>query len=551
MTGKYVIGLDFGTKSGRALLVDAKTGEVAAKASMDYAHGVLDEVLPDGRTRLSSGWALQHPGDYIETLEYIVRAVVENAGLGAEDISGVSVDFTACTILPVDASLTPLCYSNRFADRPHAFVKLWKHHAAQEEADEINRLLERRGVLDLPRYGGRISPELMLPKVLQILREDFEVYEAAAQILEAGDWLCQLLTGQKRRSASTASYKAMWYNGEYPVDVFTALDERLSNYAGEKLAGEICPVGGKFGELTDEWAARLGLLPGTAVGCPIIDAHAGMPGCGITEPGVMMLILGTSSVEAILSETPFSGSGIIGAVKDCIIPGYYALETGLAAVGDAFEWFINNAVPEQYRKKAEAAGVNLYHYLGSLTMNYRAGETGLLALDWWAGNKTPFVDAALSGMILGCTPSTKPEHIYRSLVEAAGFGTRMIMDYFTNAGVGINEIRSCGGIAEKDEFLMQIFADITNREIKVSASPETAALGSAVYASTAAGAGRGGHKSVAEAARAMSHLRARIYRPNPGQSGLYSRLYDMYRGLCRYFGGENDVMRQLQKLRSC
>lgn len=548
---KYVIGLDFGTKSGRALLVNAKTGETLANASKDYAHGVIDEILPDGKTRIGADWALQHPRDYIETLEYIVSAVVTEAGLNAEDIIGVSIDFTACTILPVDSSLTPLCFNDSFANSPHAFVKLWKHHAALEEAEEINQLLEQRGILDTPRYGGKISAELMLPKVLQIVREDFRIYEAAAQILEAGDWLSQLLTGQKRRSANTASYKAMWYDGVYPVDVFTALDQRLSNYAGEKLIGNICPVGGKFGELTGEWAARLGLLPGTAVGCPVIDAHAGIPGCGITEPGVMMLMLGTSSVEAILSEKPFSGSGIIGAVKDGVIPGYYALETGLAAVGDVFEWFINTALPEDYRKRAENAGLSPHRYLGGLTMNNRAGETGLLALDWWAGNKTPFVDAALSGMILGYTLAAKPEHIYRCLVESAGFGSRMIMEYFAGAGVGINEIRACGGIAGKDEFLMQIFADITNCEIKVSAQAETTALGSAMYASAAAGTARGGHDNIAQASRAMSRLKQRTYKPNPCQAERYSQLYDIYRSLCGYFGKTSDALRRLQRLRSC
>jgi L-ribulokinase len=310
------------------------------------------------------------------------------------------------------------------------------------------------------------------------------------------------------------------------------------------------PVGGKFGELNKPWAERLGLLPGTAVGASIIDAHAGLPGCGITRPGQMMLIIGTSSVQAALSERPYSGKGIMGGVKGGIIPGYYALESGLAGVGDIFEWFIHNFVPPLYREKAKAAGVSVYRYLGDLTRNYAPGESGLLALDWWTGNKTPYVDADLSGLVLGYSLATKPEEVYRALIEATGFGACMIMDAFEAAGAGIDEIYACGGIAEKDPMLMQIYADITNREIKMPASGQTAALGAAMYASVAAGAERGGYDHIAEAAKAMSRTASESYRPNPDYVGVYSLLYRQFKKLCEYFGEKNDVMKQLRALRS-
>jgi L-ribulokinase len=549
---KYVIGLDFGTKSGRAVLADAKSGEIIAQAAKEYPHGVMDTFLPDGTTRLGPDWALQHPQDYIEVLEETVRRVLGQSGLAGTGIIGLSIDFTACTMLPVDSSGTPLCMRERFAREPHAYVKLWKHHAAGEQTRQINALLEAKRLLDHPRYGGKISPELMLPKALQILQEAPEVYEAADKILEAADWLNQLLTGENRRSGSTAAYKAMWYGeeGYPPRDFFRALDPRLEYFAEEKLAGGICPVGSKFGELNAAWAERLGLVPGTAVGASIIDAHAGMPGCGITKPGQMMLIVGTSSVQAVLSEHPYSGKGIIGAVRGGIIPGYYALESGLAAVGDIFEWFIENGLPSRYKADAGAKGQDIHKYLGALTRGYAPGESGLLALDWWTGNKTPFVNGGLSGLIAGYTVTTKPGEIYRALIEATGFGTRMIMDTFEAAGVRIDEIYACGGIAEKDAFLMQIYADITNREIKVSASGQTAALGAAMYASVAAGAERGGHSHIVEAAKAMSRTRAETYKPNPGHTEGYSCLYDKYKEFCDFFGRISDAMPQIKRLRS-
>ncbi|MDR1506138.1 MAG: ribulokinase [Treponema sp.] len=548
MKQRYVIGLDFGTKSGRALLVDAKTGETAAQSVKDYAHGVMDRFLPDGKTALGAGWALQHPKDYLDTLEYTVREAVSLAGIPAGDIIGLSIDFTACTILPIDAARRPLCFLEKYKNRPHAYVKLWKHHAALPQTSRINEVLAEEGLIDLPLYGGKVSSELFLPKVMQILEEDPEIYHSADAVLEAADWLTLLLTGENRRSFSMASYKAMWDGEKYPsARLLRAFNPGLEHVVEEKMAAEIVPLGSKIGELNEEWAGRLGLLPGTAVGASIIDAHAGLPGCGITKPGQMMLIIGTSSVQAVLSEKPYSGKGVMGGVNGGIIDGYYALESGLAGVGDIFEWFVSNAVPERYGAMAKAEGKSLFRFLGEAAAKGRPGKSGLLALDWWNGNKTPFVDAGLSGVLVGCTMATRPEDIYRALVEATGFGTRMIMDTFAEAGVEIDEIRACGGIAEKDPALMQIYADITNREIKVSASGQTAALGAAMYAATAAGAERGGYSRIAGAAAAMSRTRDRAFTPNPDNVAPYSALYSHYRELSAYFGA-NGIMKELKAL---
>jgi L-ribulokinase len=547
MSRKFVIGLDFGTKSARALLADAKTGECSAAASADYAHGVMDEYLPDG-TKLKSEWALQYPGDYLAALVKVVTDVLNTSHADASDVVGLSLDFTACTMLPVDEALVPLCFHDQFAARPHAYVKLWKHHGAQEQTARINRILESRGVIDHVRYGGKVSTELLIPKITQILEEDPDVYQAADQMLEAVDWISQTLTGSKRRSASTASYKA-WWNAEsgYPVDIFAAIDPRMADLAGTKLAGKVCPVGGRFGGLTKEWADKLGLTAGTAVGCGIIDAHAGLPGCGIIKPGKMMLIIGTSSVQAALSERPYSGRGIMGGVRDAIIPGYYALETGQAAVGDIFEWFIKKALPAEYVEKAGGSGVNMYRYLSAAAKKARPGASGLLALDWWTGNKTPFIDADLCGVIAGYTLSTKPEEVYRAIVEATGFGNRMTMEYFEEAGVRIDEIIACGGIAEKDDFLMQVYADIANRTIRSCASGGSAALGAAMYASAAAGVENGGHANIEEAARAMCGSPGKCYKPNPDNAARYDILYGAYKELSGIFE-KSDIMHTLRKL---
>lgn len=547
---KYVIGLDYGTLSGRAVLVEAATGEIAAQAVKEYPHAVMDRELPCG-VRLEVDWALQHPQDYLDVLTETVPAVLRQAGIAPQEVIGLSIDFTASTVLPIDRDGTPLCFLPAFEARPHAYVKLWKHHAAQPEADEINALLAARGEIDLPRYGGKISSELTLPKALQILREDPEIYQCADQILEASDWLTFLLTGSRRRTGSTAGYKAMWLEGEgYPEQAFLrALDPRLETYPEDKLGEDICPVGSRIGELNPAWAEKLGLLPGTAVGASIIDAHAGLPGCGITKPGQMLLIIGTSSVQAALSDRPYSGGGICGAVKGGIMPGYYALESGLAGVGDIFGWFVNHCVPAAYHEQAKGAGCGMHEYLTRLAEKLVPGESGLLALDWWSGNKTPFVDVDLSGMIVGYTLSTRPEEVYRALIEATGFGTRLIMEAFEDAGVLVDEIRACGGIVEKNPLLMQIYADITNREIKVAASQQTAALGAAMYAAVAAGSERGGYDSIFDAAQAMGRIQEKTYRPIPAHVAVYETLYREYCQLKDYFGAKNPVMKILKQIR--
>jgi L-ribulokinase len=545
---RYAIGLDFGTKSGRAILVDIGNGDVIASSEKNYAHGVMDNELFNG-IKLGTDWALQYPDDYVDVLEHNMHAILSNSGINPENIIGLSIDFTASTILPVDKNLVPLCDRQEFTQHPHAYAKLWKHHAAQKQANKINGLLQERGWLNQTKFGGRISSELLLPKVLQMVEEDPDIYQSADQILEASDWLTQLMTGSRKRTSSMAAYKAMWdeADGYPPNDFFRQLNPLLDHFTALKLTNEICPVGSKIGELNTRWALRLGLAPGTAVGASIIDAHAGLPGCGISKPGQMMLIIGTSTVQAALSELPYAGSGILCGIKGGIIPGYYALESGLAAVGDAFGWFVNNCVPSSYENAAREQNLSVHQFLTGMAAKLKPGQSGLISLDWWNGNKTPYIDGDRSGLILGYTLQTKPEEIYRALIESTAYGTRLIMETFEKS-VQIDEIIACGGIANKNELLLQIYADVTQREIKVSDSDQTAALGAAMYAAVAAGQAKGGYDSMIDATVKMSKVRAKIYKPQKENAMMYNKLYQEYLYLTKQFGPDShDVMKNLKE----
>lgn len=554
METNYVIGIDFGTRSARAVLVDCTHGRTVKSAAMNYPHGVMDDTLPSGK-KLDVNWSLQHPADYLQVLERIVTDIADNSGVARDAIIGLSTDFTASTILPVDRNLTPLCLKNEYKDTPHAYVKLWKHHAAQKEADLINRLLEKEGLISDYRYGGRISSEIMLPKILQIVLEAPDIYNAADQILEAPDWIAQLLTGTRKRSGSTASYKAMWDNVHgYPSKSFLkSLNPWMENLVEDKLSTDICSIGGRIGELRKEWAGRLHLPEGIAVGANIIDAHAGLASCGVTRPGQMLLMVGTSTAQTILSSAPYSGKGLLGGVKGQIIPGYYAVESGLASVGDSMEWFVNNLTPMGYYKEADRLyGGDIYKLLNKKAARLSPGECGLIALDWLNGNKTPYVDGNRTGAVIGLNLNTKPEDIWRAFIEATAFGTRLIMDTANAAAVPITEIRCCGGLAEKNPLLMQIYADVTHQEMKVIASRQPAATGAAIYAAVAAGKEKGGYDTVQEAVSHMQSPVSRVYVPDAKAGVVYDKLYGQFRKLYLDYAPNQDedlmlILRTLKK----
>lgn len=548
---KYVIGIDFGTLSGRAVLADVSDGTICASDIKEYTHGIMDKSLPSGKA-LPSDWALQHPLDYIEVLESTIPSVIEQSAVDPNSVIGLATDFTACTCLPVDRQLTPLCLKPEYTDRPHAYVKLWKHHAALKEAEEINYLLEKKGIINDYKYGGRISSELLLPKILQIVHEDFEIYNNAWQIMEAPDWITCMLTGTHMRSGSTACYKAMWdpENGYPSKEFYKQLHPALENIASEKLSHNICSIGGKIGSLTPYWAERLKLPAGIAVAPNIIDAHAGLVSCGAVSPGEMLLIIGTSTAQTLISETPYSGKGILGGVKGQIIPGYYALESGLASAGDTFRWFIENMVPASYSLEADKNFQGDVHaLLSDKAARLSPGESGLLALNWFNGNKTPYVDVCRSGLITGLTLNTPPEAIYRALIESMGFETLSIMKHMEASGTALKKIYCCGGAAEKNPLLMQIFSEILQHRLYVVTSGQTAALGAAIYAAVAAGSKHGGYDDVKTASDCMKFSSHTVYHPRIQAEQIYKQLYPLFLQLGSTFApARQDIMKNLKEI---
>ena len=550
---KYSIGVDFGTESGRAVLVDVADGREVATAVYPYSHGVIDESLPESGVRLEPDWALQDPEDYLRTFQAAIPAVLKESGVKPDDVIGLGVDFTACTMLPVKADGTPLCSLPEFRAKPHAWVKLWKHHAAQPEADKINATARQMKLGWLDRYGGKISSEWFFSKVLQILDEAPDIYQAADRLLEATDWVIWQLTGVETRNSCTAGYKALWSKREgFPEkSYFKALDPRLENVVEEKMTRTIRPIGDRAGGLSEQAASWTGLKPGTAVAIANVDAHVAVPAVGVTEPGSMVMIMGTSICHMVLGNEEHVVPGMCGYVEDGIIPGFFGYEAGQSCVGDHFAWFVENCVPTAYAREAKERDIDIHQLLEEKASRLKPGESGLLALDWWNGNRSVLVDVDLTGLLLGATLATKTEEIYRALIEATAFGTRVIVNTFQQNGVPIHELVACGGLPEKNKLLMQIYADVTGLEIKVSASKQAPALGSAMFGALVAGKAAGGYDSIYAAAQTMAHLKDETFKPIPENQAVYEKLFVEYLRLHDYFGrGGNNVMKTLKRIKA-
>jgi len=554
MGGKrYSIGIDFGTQSGRTVLVDVITGEEVATSVYEYRDGVIDEVLPGTDIRLDADFALQNPADYIETVKVTIPAVLEESSVDPEDVIGVGTDFTACTMMPIDREGIPLCLKEEWRDSPHAWVKIWKHHAAQPEANRLNDIARQRGEEFLSRYGGKISSEWLFPKIWQILDEAPEIFEAADRFIEGADWIVLRLVGQEKRNLCTAGYKAIWEKSTgYPSDdFFAALDPRLRHVVDDKLSREIYPLGGRAGGLTRQMADWTGLREGTAVSIGNVDAHVSVPACTVTTPGRMVMIMGTSICHMVLGTEKKIVEGMCGVVEDGIIPGYFGFEAGQSCVGDHFAWFVEHATPPEYHEEASRRGWDLHRLLEERAARLKPGESGLLALDWWNGNRSILVDVDLTGMLLGATLATRAEEIYRALIEATAYGTRIIIETFEKSGIAVDELVACGGLPERNRLLMQVYSNVTGREIKVAASTQTPALGSAMHGAVAAGKGAGGYDKIFEAAKQMARLKDETYAPIPEHQKVYDRLYAEYVRLHDYFGrGENDVMKALKGIKA-
>ncbi|KAF0822212.1 ribulokinase [Cytobacillus firmus] len=546
MDNKYVFGVDFGTESARAILVNVQNGTIVTSSVSRYPHGVITERLPGTEIKLNAQWALQHPNDYLHTLRETVIECLRVSEIKREDVIGIGVDFTASTIMPINESGIPLCLCPEYKDNPHSWVKLWKHHAADEEATLINSRGTERNESFLNRYGGELSEEWMFPKMLQVLNEAPEVYEAADRFIEAGDWITMQLIGSDKRSSCMAGYKGSWSKKEgYPSNEFLkTLHPDFEQVVQEKLTSDIYPVGSRAGFLTEKMAAELGLTEKTAVAVGIIDAHAAVLGAGVDSPQKMVMAMGTSICHMCIDKEERFVPGISGVVEDGILPGYYAYEAGQSAGGDSLAWFINHCIPDSLAKEAESAGISLYQLMEEKASRLMPGEHGLVALDWWNGNRL-LKDPNLTGTIVGLTLGTKPEHIYRALLESLAFGARKILQTFGESGISIEDLYACGGLAEKNKLLMQLFADITGRNVHVVTVPNTCAMGAAVLGAVAAGKERGGWDSISEAINEMLHYDSELYKPNAEYRNIYNQLFEVYEQLHQAFSQENSPVKTL------
>ena len=542
----YTIGLDFGTLSGRAVLVDARDGSEIAESVFDYPHAVMDECLPSGK-RLPPDWALQHPQDYLDTFAHTVPAVLKASGIDPSHVKGIGIDFTACTPMPVKSDGTPLCFLDEFADEPHAYVKLWKHHAAQRQADQINETARQMGERWLPLYGGKISSEWFFAKLLQIVQERPDIYAQMDKFVEAADWVIWQLTGVETRNNCTAGYKAMMQAGEFPEKTyFAALDPLLIDVIDEKIGRSFADLGAKAGELTPEMAAITGLPASVAVAVANVDAHVTAPAVKATAPGIMVMVMGTSCCHIVSGAQLKVVDGMCGVVEGGIIPGLYGYEAGQSAVGDIFAWTVDHGVPPEYHRAAADAGVGLHEYLEREAAKQQVGEHGLVALDWWNGNRSTLVDVDLTGMIVGMSLATRPPDIYRALIEATAFGTRVIIEAFEEQGIEVRELVAAGGLPEKNALLRQIYADVTGRSFKLSGSAQAPALGSAMHAAVSAGI----FPDIQAAAEKMGKLKDEVVQPIPENQAVYDRLFAEYKLLYDYFGrGGNNVMKRLKAVR--
>lgn len=541
---QHVVGVDFGTLSGRALVVRVSDGAELGSAVHAYRHAVLEQALPSGRP-LPPDWALQVPDDYREVLRTAVPAAVAAAGVDPASVVGIATDFTACTMVPTLADGTPLCELPGLEDRPHAYVKLWKHHAAQPQADRVNALAAERGEAWLPRYGGLISSEWELAKGLQLFEEDRELYDLTDRWVEAADWIVWQLCGRYVRNACTAGYKGVLQDGEYPSrDYLGALAPGFEDFVDTKVRHELGQLGDRAGGLSAEAAAWTGLPEGIAVAVGNVDAHVTAPAAQATAPGQMVAIMGTSTCHVMSADVLREVPGMCGVVDGGIVAGSWGYEAGQSGVGDVFGWFTETSVPASYAEAAAAAGESLHEHLTRLASAQEVGEHGLVALDWHSGNRSVLVDHELSGAVVGLTLATRPEDVYRALLEATAFGTRVIVETFREAGVPVEEFVVAGGLA-KNPLLMQVYADVTRLPLSVIASDQGPALGSAIHAAVAAGC----YDDVPAAAKTMGKVHRAVHLPDEERAQAYDALFAEYVALHDRFGRDDAAMRRLRAIR--
>lgn len=527
---QYTIGVDFGTLSARAVALNTATGEEVVSAEFVYPHGVMDRELPDGQ-KLPPMFALQHPRDYLDGLQALCGQVLQK--IPKEKILAVGIDFTTSTVLPVDEAGRPLCFSAAFAGNPHAYAKLWKHHGPVKQAEKLNRIAKEQNVAWLEGCGGTVSSEWLFPKILETLEEAPQVFESTYRFYEAADWLSLVLTGQETHNPCMASLKGCWSEAQgFPADdYFKAVDPRLAGIVGTKVCPKVNKLTEIAGKLSPEGAALTGLAEGTVVAMPLGDAHAAMASLNVTKPGQAMVVIGTSGVVMVNTERAASVPGICALTYGGVFPGVCTMEAGQAALGDSFDWFVKTFGMTHKDLTEKAA-------------EQKPGQSRLLALDWWSGNRSILKNDGLSGMILGLNLQTRPEEIYRALIESTAYGLRVIVENYEACDVPIGNICAAGGIALKNPLLMQIYADVLGRTLTVSGCAQAGARGSSLYAAVAAGV----FPDIWQAAEACALPAVATYEPQEENVQIYNKLFAEYKVLHDYFGKENPVMDKLAQL---
>ena len=524
---QLALGLDFGTESVRAVLVDLR-GRERASVVAKYRHGQIIETLPGSKKKLPPHYALQHPLDWLESAAKATHAALRQAEARREDVLGIGVDFTSCTMLPTKRDGTPLCLLKPFANEPLAWPKLWKHHGALAQTDRINTVARERGERFLKRYGGIIGLEWFFPKMLETLELAPHAYDAADVWLEAGDWLVWQLVGGPAeslpRSTCQAGYKGMWNATEgYPSEDFLrAVNPKFARVVKDKMPGRLLAPGVAAGGLTGAMAKQFGLREGTPVSTAIIDAHAGVPGAGAAEPGTLVMVMGTSSCHMLNSEVERSVPGVAGVVQNGILPGFYGYETGQAAVGDAFDWL------------RRTTGQRDFVQLGREAAALPPGAEGVRCVDWFNGCRTPLMDGSLRGVFTGLALHHRPAHLYRALLEASAFGLRWIVERLREGGVPVRRFVATGGLPHHNPLVVQVYADVLGESITVHPSKQGPALGAAILGALAAGA----FQSPGEAIRAMATPKpgtAPVFAPTRSHRASYEALYREYRRLGDFF----------------
>lgn len=540
---KYVIGIDYGSLSARAVLLDTDDGRELAIGEYVYSHGIMTEKeIANKEPELTT--ALQHPDDYIEALKVTVGEVLSRSGVPRESVVGICIDATASTVIPYLDSGAPLTSLDEFKANPEAYIKLWKHHGAEPYAEKMTAAAVERGEEWLSEYGGTVSGEWLYPKIVETARKSPDVYARAAVFGEAAEWLTELLTGERIKSSALAGYKALWSEERgYPsAEYFAEACPDLTDLKN-KIPERILPLGAAAGFVNQRGESLTGLAEGTVVATPAIDAHASLPSAKMTHGGDLMIIFGTSACHILLSEKKAAIEGICGRVRGGVLPGLYAYESGQTAVGDMLGWFVDNCLSSLYTASAEAEGISPFEYLNRLAESLEVGKSGLIALDWWNGNRSPYVDYDLSGLILGLNMKTRPEEIYHALISSIAFGARQLLELYRCGGVEVSRIVAAGGISKKNRFFMQTMADVLGEEIFIADTNQAAAKGSAIYAAVAAGC----YPTVSAAAEAMGDEPLTSFKPRAELTAKYDELYKIYRELSDHFAN-SDVMKRLRSM---